>query len=213
MSRTRLLLLGDHLLFREGLSRLLSAERDFHLVAQCATFAEALNVLERHAVDMVVLDCDFSKGRGFDSIHKVRESRYRGRLFILTDGMNGGDAVRALWLGACGIFLKSRPPKELSDAIRRVMAGETWVDESCIRALTQAIDRSVHREQRRKLTERERLVLRHVSEGLTNKEIAATLNVTEGSVKSALQQLFVKTGVHKRSQLVRIALEQSAAHR
>jgi DNA-binding NarL/FixJ family response regulator len=90
------------------------------------------------------------------------------------------------------------------------MAGETWVDESCIRALTQAVDRSAHREQRRKLTEREHIVLKHVSEGLTNKEIAATLNVTEGSVKSALQQLFTKSGVHKRSQLVRIALEQSA---
>jgi DNA-binding NarL/FixJ family response regulator len=209
MPRTRLLLLDDHQLFREGMGRLLSSERDFHLVAQCATSAEALSALSRHAVDMVLVDHNCCGAKGFEFLRKARTAGYNGRMFIITDAITEADTVRALGFGVCAIFLKSRPHKRLTRAIRSVMAGETWIDESCIGALTQAVDRSGLRDQRRKLTDRECLVLNSASEGLSTREIAAALNLTEGSVKSALQQIFLKTGVHKRSQLVRVALEWS----
>jgi DNA-binding NarL/FixJ family response regulator len=208
MSKTRLLLLGDHLLFRECLRRLLASERDFELVAECATSAEALQALDRYTVDIVLLDYDSDGEHGFEFIRKARNARYTGRMFLLTAGMSDGDAVRALGLGVCAIFLKSRPPKHLTETIRKVMTGETCIDESCIRALIQAVDRSAKREQARTLTYREHLVLNGVSEGLTNKEIAAALDMSEGSVKSTLQHIFIKTRVHRRSQLVRLALEQ-----
>src|SRR5215471_8305577 len=209
MPRIRLLLLDDHALFREGLSRLLATESDFHLVAQCATSADALTVIERQGVDIVLLDYDLGNEHGFEFIRKARDAGYAGRIFIVTAGMSDADSVRALGLGVCGIFLKTSPPAQLSEAIAKVMAGETWIDQRCIHALVQAVDRVPERD-RRQLTERERDVLKGVFEGLSNKEIAAALNISEGSVKSGLQQLFVKTGVRTRSQLVRVALEEYA---
>jgi DNA-binding NarL/FixJ family response regulator len=210
MQEIRLLLLDDHALFREGLSRLLATEPDFHLVAQCATSAEALEVLAKHTVDLVLLDYDLGQEHGFEFIRKARSAEYTGRIFIVTAGMSDADSVRALGHGVCAIFLKTSPPEQLSQAIRKVMAGEIWIDERCIHALVRAVDRSGETERRRQLTDRERDVLKAVFEGRSNKEIAAALNISEGSVKSALQQLFVKTGVRTRSQLVRVALEEYA---
>src|SRR5215471_8941622 len=210
MPRIRLLLLDDHALFREGLSRLLATESDFHLVAQCATSADALTVIERQGVDIVLLDYDLGNEHGFEFIRKARDAGYAGRIFIVTAGMSDADSVRALGHGVCAIFLKTSPPEQLSEAIRKVMAGETWIDQRCIHALVRAVDRSGENERRRLLTDRERDVLKGVFEGKSNKEIAASLAISEGSVKSALQQLFVKTGVRTRSQLVRVALEEYA---
>src|SRR5579872_7582414 len=98
--------------------------------------------------------------------------------------MNDADSVRALGYGVCGIFLKHSSPALLSEAIRKVFAGETWIDQRCIQAIVQAVDRAHQHERRKQLTERERQVLLTVFEGLSNKEIAARLNLSEASVKS-----------------------------
>jgi len=208
MTRIQLLLLDDHVLFRAGLSRLLATEEDFQVVAQCATSAEAMEILAGHSVDLVLLDYDLGEEHGFEFIRQARAAGYGARIFIVTGGMSDSDIVRALGHGVCGIFLKTSPPAQLSEAIRKVMAGETWIDQRCIHALVQAVDRSKANERRRQLSDRERDVLKGVFEGLTNKEIASALGISEGSVKSALQQLFIKTGVRTRSQLVRVALEE-----
>ena len=119
--------------------------------------------------------------------------------------------MRALDLGVSGIFPKHSLPTVLIQAIRKVMARETWLDENAIQAL---VRESKHPQGARKtkgFTERESQVLRAVFEGLSNKEIGAHLGISESSVKAALQQLFQKTGVRTRSQLVRIALEEHSA--
>jgi len=208
MVKTRLLLLDDHTLFRESLSRLLGSEPDFQVVAHCATSAQALKVLAVEALDLVLLDYDLGDEYGFEFIRKARDAGYTGRIFIVTAGMTDADSVRALGYGVCGIFLKHSSPALLTEAIRKVIAGETWIDQRCIQALVQAVDRTNERERRRELTQRERQVLLTVFEGLSNKEIATRLNLSEASVKSALQQLFAKTGVRTRSQLVRVALQE-----
>jgi len=96
----------------------------------------------------------------------------------------------------------------LAQAIRKVMAGEAWLDRGAIHALVQAATHPDRPERYQPFTLRENQVLQGVFEGLTNKEIGARLDISESSVKSALQQLFQKTGVRTRSQLVRIALEE-----
>src|SRR5262245_4574955 len=88
MPKTRLLLLDDHALFREGLSRLLATESDFHLVAQCANSAEALQVLAKQTVDLVLLDYDLGEEHGFQFIRKARDAGFTGRMFIVTAGMS-----------------------------------------------------------------------------------------------------------------------------
>jgi DNA-binding NarL/FixJ family response regulator len=211
MSKIRLLLVDDHSLFRESLSRLLDSEPDFQVVANCGSTGEALEAIAAQPIDLLLLDYDLGEDNGLDFIQKARNAAYTGRIFVITAGMTDAESVRALSLGVCGIFLKHSPPALLSEAIRKVMAGETWIDQRCIQSLVRAVGNTGEQSSRKPLTGRETAVLKGVFEGLSNKEIGASLNISEASVKSALQQLFVKTGVRTRSQLVRVALEEYAS--
>ncbi len=211
MDKIRILLLDDHALFREGLSRLLEGEPDFEMAACCASVGEATNILRQKPIDLVLLDYDLGKERGFEFIIQARQCGFLGRFLMVTAGMSEAESVQALGLGVSGIFLKHSSPLVLTQAIRKVMAGGTWLDESSIQALVEAAKRPGKPGPARPFTERESQVLQGVFEGLSNKEIGARLNVSESSVKAALQQLFQKTGVRTRSQLVRIALEEHSA--
>ena len=209
MSNVQLLLLDDHTLFRVTLSQLLDSDSNFRVVAHCSSSPEALKALARHRIDLVLLDYDLgNKETGFQFIRQARDANYKGRIFLVTAGMTDADYVRALGLGVCGIFLKHSSPELLTEAIHKVMAGETWIDQRCLQALVQAVESQDSQIRRDELTERERQVLKGVFAGLSNKAIGAQLEISEASVKSALQQLFVKTRVRTRSQLVRVALEE-----
>jgi DNA-binding NarL/FixJ family response regulator len=211
MDKVRILLLDDHALFREGLSRLLEAEPDVEMAACCASVGEALDVLLQKPIDLVLLDYDLGKERGFEFVIQARQSGFKGRFLMVTAGMGDAESVRALDLGVSGIFPKHSSPSVLILAIRKVMAGETWLDENAIQALLRVSKHPQGAGQTKPFTERESQVLRAVFEGLSNKEIGAHLNISESSVKAALQQLFQKTGVRTRSQLVRIALDNHSA--
>jgi DNA-binding NarL/FixJ family response regulator len=209
MDKVRILLLDDHALFREGLTRLLEGEPDLKMVACCASIAEATEVLRQRPVDLVLLDYDLGKERGFEFIAQARQLGFKGRFLMVTAGMSDAESVRALDLGVGGIFPKHSAPMVLVQAIRKVMAGETWLDENAIQALVRVSKHPQGAGQAKPFTKREAQVLQGVFEGLSNKEIGARLEISESSVKAALQQLFQKTGVRTRSQLVRIALEES----
>jgi two-component system nitrate/nitrite response regulator NarL len=128
---------------------------------------------------------------------------------MLTAGMSGVDSVEAVRSGVLGIFLKHSSPALLSEAIRKFVSGEAWLDKRQMQILAQAAVPEQPPSQR-PLTDREREVLRGVFEGLGNKEIEAQARVSESSVKASLQNFFQKTGVRTRSQLVGIALERYA---
>jgi len=212
MDKIRILLLDDHALFREGLSRLLDGEPGLEMAACCASVGEATDVLRQMPIDLVLLDYDLGRERGFEFISQARECGYKGRFLMVTAGMSDAESLRALDLGVGGIFPKHSSPTVLIQAIHKVMAGETWLDENAIQALVRASKHPQEASQTKPFTERETQVLHGVFEGLSNKEIGARLNISESSVKAALQQLFQKTGVRTRSQLVRIALEEHSAH-
>jgi DNA-binding NarL/FixJ family response regulator len=209
MDRTRLLLIDDHILFREGLSRLLASEPDFEIIGGCGTAAEALEVLKQTTVDVVLLDFDLGEEHASQFISSARRQGFEGKILVVTAGMNANESSVAIQLGASGIFLKHNSPATLTRAIRMVVGGEAWVDEKVMRLLAAAVDENDDQSSAKALTTREQQVLQGVFEGLTNKEIATQLSATESAVKATLQQLFHKTGVRTRSQLVRIALERS----
>lgn len=211
MERIRLLLLDDHILFRESLSRLLASEPDFEMAGHCGTTAEALAIIKQQPVDVVLLDFDLGEDHGADFIAHAQQSGYTGKILMVTAGMNAIESSTALRTGASGIFLKHNSPGTLAQAIRLVASGEMWVDQRVIQMLADGVPRRQEPSFRKLLTEREQEVLRGLFEGLTNKEIAAQLGVSESAVKATLQQLFQKTRVRTRSQLVRIALESSLA--
>jgi DNA-binding NarL/FixJ family response regulator len=194
----RILLLDDHVLFRESLCRLLSAEDGIEIAGKCGTNAEALEIVARDRVHVVLLDLDLgARDQGFD-----------GRVLVLTAYASDAEAVELIRGGVSGIFLKHGSPDQLVQAIRKIGAGESWLDGSYVEALIRATAGPAGARPAERFTERERQVLRGVVEGLANKEIGDRLHVSESSVKSSLQQLFRKTGVRTRAQLVRVALER-----
>jgi len=213
MDKIRILLLDDHALFREGLSRLVDSEPDLEMTGHCATVDRAIDILRQKSIDLVLLDYDLGKENGFQFIARAREMGFEGRFLIVTAGMSDAQSVQAVRLGVGGIFTKHSSPVSLAQAIRKVMAGETWLDRSSVQALVEATKRQEAPDSRRPFTERENQVLQGVFEGFSNKEIGARLDISESSVKAALQQLFHKTGVRTRSQLVRIALEEGFGRR
>jgi DNA-binding NarL/FixJ family response regulator len=203
----RLLILDDHALFRDSLARLLAAEPDFEVAGQCGSVEEALRAVGATAVDLVLLDLDLGSGRGADFMARAREAGFSGRILVVTAGLTDSEAGRLLAQGASGIFFKEDSAALLAKGIRTVVDGEAWIDQRYLATILRS-QRGDEARPGPTFTRRERDVLRGVFEGLANKEIAARLDISESSVKAALQQLFDKTGVRTRSQLVRIALER-----
>lgn len=202
-------MIDDHSLFRESLSRLLAAEPDFRIVGSCGSAAEALELLDREVADVVLLDYDLGEATGSAFLTQARAHGFNGRILMVTAGMSDIEALRALEAGAAGIFLKHSAPGELMEAIRKVVNGDMWLDPKAVRGVVAGAEgKSDESRAGQPFTVRERTVLKGVFEGLSNKEIAARMDLSESSIKAVMQQLFDKTGVRTRSQLVRIALER-----
>jgi DNA-binding NarL/FixJ family response regulator len=208
LPRTRLALVDDHGLFREGLGHLLASEPDFEVAGQCSTSAEALRLLEGTAVDLVLLELSVGTESSDDFMAAARQAGYQGRFLVVTAGIDPARAATALRLGASGIFLKCNSSNRLMQAIRLVASGEASVDQRVMQLIA---DRYPQYEERRlgNLTKREQTVLKGLLDGLTNKSIGRRIGVTESAIKATLQQLFDKAGVRTRSQLVRAALDGS----
>ena len=203
--------MDDHSLFRDSLSRLLQAEPDFRIVGTCASTSEALAIADREQPDVVLLDYDLGEEQGLQFLDSIRKRAFQGRVLMVTAGMSDAATLRALEGGCAGIFLKHSQPAQLVEAIHRITGGEPWLDPRAMHSvIAGATGKSEEQRTAQALNARERAVLKGVFEGLTNKEIGAQLQISEGSVKAVMQQLFDKTGVRTRSQLVRIALERGA---
>ena len=207
MERIRLVLIDDHVLFRESLGRLFASEPDLEVVGQCARIAEVLAVLQRSSVDLMLLDFNLGTERGTDLITAARQAGYAGKILMVTAAMDAEESLRVLHLGASGIFLKHNSPAALTKAIHLVAGGEVWLDRHIVQLMAERIPPTESEGFGTPLTAREEQVLQGVLEGSTNRRIADDLGVSEGAVKAAIQQLFRKTGVRTRSQLVRVALE------
>lgn len=201
-----LYVLDDHALFREGLLRLLEHDPGVKVVGSAGVIADALADLERLRVDVLILDYDLGDDTALAVVRALRERESPARVVIVTAGLPNHDALELIRLGIFGVFHKQHPPDELLRTIHGVAEGKVLIDQQYLQQLIEATARQAP--LRPSLTERDRQVLRLLLEGLSNKEIAAKLSVSESAIKASLQQLFAKTGVRTRSHLVRVALEQ-----
>jgi len=203
---TDILIVDDHALFRESLSRLLNSETQLVVKDQCSTVDEAIRLLEDRSYDLILLDFELGDRRGNEVVAFAQQRNLSARILIVTVGLTLAEVRQVLRNGADGIFRKNNSPELLLEAIQAVMRGERWVDPHYVELQTQRAPGEPARAV--KFTERDRQVLRGVFQGMANKEIADQLGVSESAIKASLQQLFSKTGVRTRSQLVRVALEQ-----
>jgi two-component system, NarL family, nitrate/nitrite response regulator NarL len=205
----RVLLIDDHTLFRESVARLLQSEPGFEVVAHCGSGAEALQIMESSKeIDIVLLDLDLGKERGADFLDRLRSARFDGKVLLVTADVSDSEVPSLIRKGISGVFLKHGSPALLIQGIREAMDGKALFGQDQLRRALQGVEVPSADQRRLKFTERERQVLSFVFEGLSNKQIADRLQISETAVKASLQQLFAKTGVRTRSQLVRVALEQ-----
>jgi DNA-binding NarL/FixJ family response regulator len=212
-NRIRLLLLANQALFRTSLGRLLASEHTLEVVAECRSPAEALAALGAASVDVVLLDCDDDTEARGDFMLTASRNGYQGQFLVIAAAADPANVALAITFGAAGFFLKSEPPDRLVHAITLVANGAVWLDQRTLRLLAgQTAERYFPvngRVANDVLTEREQKVLRGILAGLTNKKIGEDLGLSEGTVKTSVQQLFLRAGVRRRSQLVRAAMEGS----
>jgi two-component system nitrate/nitrite response regulator NarL len=205
----RILLIDDHTLLRESLVRLLEAEPSLKVTGHCASVAEARALLATSPVDLILLDYDLGHEAGTDLLAHLPESPAAPRVLMLTAGMLPSATLAAIAGGVAGIILKQSGTRQLIEAIQQIAHGGSWWTTPTLRsAISGAHKSSDTRSASRELTERQRLVLRGILDGLSNKEIASRLDASETSIKASIQELFAKAGVRTRGQLVRVTLER-----
>jgi two-component system, NarL family, nitrate/nitrite response regulator NarL len=201
----RALLVDDHALFRESVASALASEPGIR-IEHCASIREALQLLHEHEYELVLLDHDLGNERASQFLPAAREAGFAGRVLIVTAWVSETEARRLLRQGVAGIFLKEAPLTELVSSIHAVAEGRgPTADWTASRNSPSARPSAPATPL---FNDRQRRVLRCVVEGLSNKEIAWRLQISESYVKAILQSLFEKTGVRTRGQLVRVAFEQ-----
>ena len=201
----RALLIDDHALFRQSVAQALAADPNL-TVQSSGSIREALTLLSQQPFDLVLLDHDLGAERASQFIPAARQIGYEGRVLVVTAWVSDNEARRLLRQGVNGIFLKQGELSDLAAVIRTVAAGGTWFDRQ-FAAIGEDPGASPQAGAPA-FNDRQRKVLRYVLEGLSNKEIAWQLQISESYVKAILQSLFQKTGVRTRGQLVRVAVEQ-----
>ena len=203
----RLMIVDDHAMFREGLARSIEKEGDLQITGQFASSVEALAALQKTMPDIVLLDIDLGPERAMDFIAGAKAAGINLRILVVTAGASDQEAVQLIQAGVAGILHKHHSTESLCNTIRQIAKGEVCLEKKYLGPLFRSVDRS-RPATGPKLTNRDRTVLRFILQGLTNREIAERLEVSESAVKASLRQVFGKLQVRTRAQLVKVALEQ-----
>ena len=203
-----LVVVDDHPLILDGLRSLFRQEADFAVVAECSNGTQALEAARRHAPDVLVLDLRMKDVNGLDVLRSIAKEALPTRVVVLTAALDEDQVVEAIRLGAKGIVLKEMAPRLLVQCIREVHAGGEWLDTAPVgRALGHLLAREAN-EQALNLTDREREVVRFVSKGLQNKDIASELGISEGTVKIHVHHIYAKLGLSNRVELAVFARDK-----
>lgn len=207
----RLVLADDHLIVLEGLEQLFRNEPDFEVVATCSGGSAAVEAVARHRPDVLVLDLRMPGVDGLEVIRRLQASgEIPTRVVLLTGSIDEEEALEAIRLGVRGVVLKEMASRLLVECVRKVHAGERWLERGSFGA---AMERAARREAAAsdlaaRLTPREIEIVRLVGRGLRNREIAERLFISEGTVKGHLHRVFTKLDLDTRSALTRYALEK-----
>jgi len=213
MSKSRILIVDDHQLAREGLRAVLAGD-GLEIVGLAETGEQAVELVQRLEPDVVLMDVRL--GDGIDGLEATRRISALGlstRVLMLTLHDMPGYVREALGAGAAGYVLKDTAIEDLRTAIKQVLAGQSALPIDLVNAAMQApaaAQNARHRDLTQILTARELEVLELVAEGLTNKEIARELSISPATVKVHVERLIGKLGVADRTQAAVLAVKMKS---
>ena len=200
----RILLVDDHLLFRKGIASMLSDRQQFAVVGEAGDGVEAIRVAKETKPDLVLLDIHMPRRDGLETIKILRQKLPETKVVMLTVSDDEEDLFEAIKAGAKGYLLKNLHPQQLYAVLEGVGQGEAAISGKMASKILQEFNQSgqepVGETDPDALTEREVEVLEQVVTGATNKEIAATLHITENTVKIHLRNILEKLHVQNRIQ-------------
>ena len=199
---TRILLADDHPMIQAAVEAMLRGS-DYQLVAKAGSGAEALDAIAEHNPEIVVLDVQMPDGTGLGVLRKLRSDGDDRSIVLLTASIDEAGFAEALKLKVDGVLLKTSDPALLIDCLDSVRGGEEWIDPH----LNAEAARTEGGRDRSILSPRETELVSLVRQGMRNRDIAAQLGITEGTVKVYLHSVFEKTGVANRTELAIRAAE------
>src|SRR3954447_26503891 len=205
-STIRIFLLDDHEIVRRGLRDLFEAEGDLEIVGESASAVEAQSRIPALHPHVAVLDARLPDGSGIDVCREIRSVDPTIQALILTSYEDDEALFAAIMAGAAGYILKQIKGTDLIDAVRRVAAGQSLLDPAVTARVLERIRRGPEQpDELRDLTEQERRILLLVAEGLTNREIAGRMYLSEKTVKNYVSSLLAKLGLERRTQAAVLA--------
>jgi two-component system nitrate/nitrite response regulator NarL len=200
---TKVLLVDDHPMIAAALEMLLR-ETNYEILGRARSVSEANKQIGKLKPDLLLLDVNLPDGSGIDVLRRLSRSRGRPFVILLTAGMDESQLLAAAELEPEGMVLKTSDPGLLTDCMDAVVAGKRWTDPEIAERTRQAQEKAASAPP---LTRRERELVELVRQGLRNRDIAAELGVTEGTVKVYLHAIFDKFHVENRTELALRASE------
>jgi DNA-binding NarL/FixJ family response regulator len=204
-AKIRVLGVDDHPLVREGLAALINAQTDMCVVGQGSTGHEAIKLFRELQPDVALMDVRLPDMSGIDAMITILSGSPQARVIMVTSSEGDVEMERALEGGAKGYMLKSMPPREVLEAIRKVHAGKKAIPPEIAAQLADHMSDET-------LTVREIEILQLVAEGNRNRDIADRLFISEGTVKVHIQHIMDKLGASDRTQAITIAVRRGIIH-
>jgi DNA-binding NarL/FixJ family response regulator len=212
-SKIRLVIADDHAVLRESLAALLNTQPDFVVEGTAANGQQALELVQQHHPDVLVLDLFMPDFDGFDVLRTLDRAGNRVATVVLTGSESEMDYVQVVRLGGRGLVIKSDGPEKLFCAVRTVAQGELAFSDDLAKQVVSSMATEWREEVPKvnslaRLSERERQIAYAVARGLKNRDIAEQLSISENTVKRHLQSIFGKTGARDRLELAVLALNE-----
>ncbi len=200
----RLVLADDHPIVLDGLENLFRLEPDFQVVARCVNGEECLDAVRRHQPDVLVLDIRMPRKDGLSVLRELHREKQPTKVVLLAAALEEEEVLEALRLGVRGMVLKELAPQMVIQCVRKVHAGEQWLEKH---AFSRALDTLLRREAGEReaatlLTPRELEMVGMAARGLRNREMSERLAISEGTVKIHLHHIYRKLKVENRVDLI-----------
>lgn len=209
----RVLLVDDHTLFRKGLAELLEQRGQISVAGIAGNGDDALEMLKQIEVDVVISDLNMPPHGGLALLRQVRAQGWRGPVLVLTVSDAEDDLASAMNAGAQGYLLKDMEPDDVVDAVQRAVRGETVVAPAMTLKLVHLLQGGTQPSKAdalQALTAREREILDHLTQGLSNKAIARALDISHDTVKLHVRHILAKLNLTSRVEAAVFAVEQKA---